>query len=88
MARYIDAEYNLHDLPNYYDFSDEGLSEITEALRSIPTADVRENVKGEWEVIDEAEPRRYGCSVCKVLSWNMSNFCPHCGADMSHNCNR
>ena len=44
--------------------------------------------KGEWEVIDEAEPRRYGCSVCKILSWDMSNFCPHCGADMSHNCNR
>ena len=64
--------------------------EPTERVKNLifPTADVRENVKGEWEVIDEAEPRRYGCSVCKVLSWNMSNFCPHCGADMSHNCNR
>ena len=45
--------------------------------------------KGEWEVIDETEPKRYGCSVCKRLSWDMSNFCPYCGADMrSQECNR
>ena len=41
-----------------------------------------ERKKGEWEVIDETEPRRYGCSECKCLSWHMENYCPHCGADM------
>ena len=69
MSRYIDAEYNLHDLPNYYDFSDEGLLEITEALRSIPTADVRENVKGEWIYVglDVAGKYMYQCSHCKAI---------------------
>ena len=37
---------------------------------------------GRWEVIDEAEPRRYGCSICRRLSWYMDNYCPNCGAKM------
>lgn len=37
---------------------------------------------GRWEVIDEEEPRRYGCSECKRLSWHMENYCPNCGAKM------
>ena len=37
---------------------------------------------GHWEVVDETEPRRYGCSVCKKLSWTEDNYCPHCGTKM------
>lgn len=37
---------------------------------------------GHWEVVDEAEPRRYGCSVCKRLSWTEDNYCSFCGAKM------
>ena len=37
---------------------------------------------GRWEVVDAEEPRRYGCSECKRLSWNMENYCPNCGARM------
>lgn len=37
---------------------------------------------GRWEVIDAEEPRRYGCSECKRLSWNMENYCGNCGARM------
>ena len=37
---------------------------------------------GRWEVIDAEEPRRYGCSECKRLSWHMENYCPNCGAKM------
>lgn len=37
---------------------------------------------GRWYVVDGAEPRRYGCSLCKRLSWSEFNFCPHCGAKM------
>jgi hypothetical protein len=37
---------------------------------------------GHWEVIDAEEPRRYGCSECKRLSWYMENYCPNCGAKM------
>lgn len=37
---------------------------------------------GRWKVIDAEEPRRYGCSECKRLSWHMENYCPNCGAKM------
>lgn len=38
--------------------------------------------RGEWELIDGAEPMRWGCSRCKYLSWETSNYCPRCGAKM------
>ena len=38
--------------------------------------------RGHWEVIDEAEPRRYGCSNCKRLSFTEDNYCSYCGAKM------
>lgn len=39
--------------------------------------------RGEWELIDGAEPMRWGCSRCKYLSWETSNYCPRCGARMT-----
>ena len=38
--------------------------------------------RGEWELIDGAEPMRWGCSRCKYLSWETSSYCPRCGAKM------
>ena len=55
---------------------------VQACLLDIPTADVQPVARGEWELVDGAEPRRYGCSVCKRLSWDETNFCPNCGADM------
>lgn len=37
---------------------------------------------GRWELIDGAEPRRYGCSKCKRMVWHTENYCPNCGAKM------
>ena len=51
-------------------------------LKRIPSADVAPVRHGRWEVIDAEEPRRYGCSECKRLSWNMDNYCGNCGARM------
>lgn len=41
-----------------------------------------ERKKGEWEVIDYAEPRRYGCSNCHIYVWHQTNYCPNCGSYM------
>lgn len=49
---------------------------------SVPSADVVPIRHGHWEVIDAEEPRRYGCSLCKRLSWHIENYCPNCGAKM------
>lgn len=51
-----------------------------------PTADVRENVHGEW--IDDYDPAnfgefRYKCSKCGARTVERAdNFCYQCGADM------
>lgn len=48
----------------------------------IMTEDAAPVRHGRWEVIDAEEPRRYGCSECKRLSWYMENYCGNCGARM------
>lgn len=86
MPRYIDA----YKIP-YHDLSDgRGKCEVAflEDIIKVPTADVRENIKGEW-IHDEIT--RNGntvyipnakCSVCDCYVFQESNFCPSCGADM------
>lgn len=56
----------------------------------IPSANVRENVHGEWIMLDECSNSGYYCSNChkKVVKEGWSEtvkkikFCPNCGADM------
>lgn len=50
-----------------------------ERLDECPLEEVKH---GHWEVVDETEPRRYGCSVCKRLSWTEDNYCSYCGSKM------
>ena len=89
MARYIDAE----KIP-YTDLNaDMPTSKVRvyvafkERVDRIPTADVRENVHGEWTsketFFDDLDV--FVCSNCKMRfatrdlrSWN---YCPKCGAD-------
>ena len=86
MARYIDADALYMDIIHRFDYCDDFL----EMLESAPTADVRENVKGEW-----IDPEREGCTVwdkrayaqCSICGYKQffgreKNFCPNCGADM------
>lgn len=56
-----------------------------------PTADVRENVHGEWiEIPDEVFASTYKCSVCGCaplsdgydVDYALTPYCPNCGADM------
>ena len=60
--------------------------EIRNIVNDIPTADVRENVKGEWIWGDEG----YHCSKCLFHAYGNTldcldgtyKYCPNCGADM------
>ena len=50
-------------------------------------ADVRENVRGEWQytILDFAGEKIKSlpyCSVCKEEQQFITNFCPDCGASM------
>lgn len=63
-------------------------ADVITVLESLPTADVRENVHGDWDF--EEYPDGYYHSECSICgSWfkedvflNPYNFCPNCGADM------
>lgn len=57
--------------------------QVRELIEQAELVDAVEVVHGEWEVVDQEEPRRYGCSVCKRLSFYMTNYCSCCGAKMN-----
>lgn len=80
MAEYIEREEVIDKLTMLFPLLKKRT--IKNILKAVPTADVQPVVRGEWELVDGAEPRRYGCSVCKRLSWDETNFCPNCGARM------
>ena len=78
MSRYIDADR----LQQTY-------KEIHGGKRSLlidtePTADVRENVKGEWIEQEDDYYHYWECSECGfgVGLDDIRNYCPNCGADM------
>ena len=93
MPRYIDADALMKLLEslisarekwitNNAPYEISGIYAAVCAIEDSPTADVAEVKRGKWEVVDEAEPRRYGCSRCKRLSWTADNYCSYCGAKM------
>ena len=81
--RYIDADKLMND---FYDTPEERKtwSKAWWLINHAPTADVRENVRGEW--IRKKDTIQ--CSQCKA-KWidhtyliETFRFCPNCGADM------
>ena len=79
MSRYIDADLLQEDFK-----ADHG-GKRSLMIDTQPTADVRENVRGEW--IEKNDVCR--CSVCgKEALWSerigcvCTDYCPNCGADM------
>ena len=95
MSRYIDADELIKTISSTK-FTSLGANDILVTCCQIvidnaPTADVRENVKGEWI---EKKPMNFGkcvngfgsifiCSVCgEEISCCTTKYCPNCGADM------
>ncbi len=75
MSRYIDADALFMDVIHRYDYCDD----FIEMIEAMPTADVRENVHGEWIKIHW---KAFRCSECKGINEYYTNFCPNCGAEM------
>lgn len=66
--------------------------DVVNHLKSLPAADVRENVRGEWKKCRGRiyESNNWFCTNCEevfmVIEGTPKNnsmcYCPHCGADM------
>ena len=92
MSRYIDADALIEfiDSGHYRNPSELCFSEqdVVDMIESRPTADVRENIHGEWIQAKELGSYIYMCSKCGE-TWDtfsgvmpLPNFCPECGTDM------
>lgn len=90
MSRYIDADKLKKNLTIPSASIIEIGKAVTAQIDDQPTADVRENVKGEWLPQDHNKTNGMTstavyyypkCSVCGHCG-NYTNFCPNCGADM------
>lgn len=72
MSRYIDADEAkkvINGIDSYF----------AKFIDDIPTADVRENVRGEWIYLDGLNT--FECSVCgRQMVRNIFDYCPWCGA--------
>ena len=93
MARYIDADIATKLMIQWADqeTNDDirhGYHNCQVIIYDMPTADVRENVKGEWTDHRTWEhDGEFYCSNCgfvldSYIQGAFYNYCPHCGADM------
>lgn len=59
---------------------------VAKYIESIPAADVRPVVRGEWIQVEPNSGTKFlptfRCSVCGILEYGKANFCFNCGADM------
>ena len=84
MARYVDVEKIF---PNgvFYINEENPLASIDELINrilSLPTENVRQDIKGEWKICSDGwYPYCFNCGF-EPKNGVMSNFCPHCGANM------
>ena len=97
MSEYISKKALLEKLKYMGDYNIDIDYVTAEDIMSIPSADVRENVTGEW-IYDKAI-ENWRCSKCnetpKTLGYVGTDdfmrehfkFCNHCGADMRGNAN-
>ena len=95
MRRYIDADKLINELEPVVKsaaFKNRNIrsnvNKCWEIVNNQPTADVRENVRGEWRTtyLDHVamgeRPKILYCSVCNQCIAYPTNFCPNCGASM------
>lgn len=92
MSRYIDADKLLKNWCESICKAKPNCSDdcfVYDEITNAPTADVRENVRGEWINYDK-KYRLATCSKCNKITmfelWGTKvkfyDYCPNCGADM------
>lgn len=82
MSRYIDAIKLKSDMMEAIcqGYTEEDMLGI---VNEQDTADVVEVKHGHWEIAIGYDPKKaFQCSECRLMSYDPTEFCPHCGAKM------
>ena len=87
MAEYIKREDAEQEIGRFIGYIDEDMiARLKIAIRRIPAANARENVRGEWVPYNALVTDMLCCSECEfsVLpeETEVYRFCPNCGAYM------
>lgn len=88
MDDYINREEVFSEINFHESKGGNVVANIRNAVRRLPAADVRENVRGRW-LHKQNHEGEWICSLCTTdlafvygLESGLPNFCPNCGADM------
>ena len=94
MAEYIDIEKAMmvHEPPKsqrYYqtdnldDAYGQGWDDALNTIEKLPTANVKEIIYAHWIMHEDYFGLTCECSNCHIETMGDSEYCPHCGAEMS-----
>ena len=94
MAEYIDKEIAMmvHEPPksqrcyqtdNLDDAYGQGWDDALNAIGKLQTANVKEIIYAHWIMHDDDFGLTCECSNCHIETMGDSEYCPHCGAEMS-----
>ena len=94
MAKYVDIEKAMmvHEPPksqrcyqtdNLDDAYGQGWDDALNAIGKLQTANVKEIIYAHWIMHDDDFGLTCECSNCHIETMGDSEYCPHCGAEMS-----
>ena len=83
MAEYIDLNETIIDFGFEWDDIAPTRDEFINFLKSRKRANVKEIVYAHWIMHDDNFGLTCECSNCHIETMGDSEYCPHCGAEMS-----
>lgn len=83
MAEYIDLNETIIDFGFEWDDIAPTRDEFINFLKSRKKANVKEIVYAHWIMHDDYFGLTCECSNCHIETMGDSEYCPHCGAEMS-----
>ena len=83
MAEYIDLNEAIIDFGFEWDDIATTRDEFINFLKSRKRANVKEIVYAHWIMHDDDFGLTCECSNCHIETMGDSEYCPHCGAEMS-----
>ena len=83
MAEYVDLNETIIDFGFEWDDIAPTRDEFINFLKSRKRANVKEIVYAHWIMHDDDFGLTCECSNCHIETMGDSEYCPHCGAEMS-----